>query len=139
MTTILTTLIVFSERAYHTIYADPFSWSNIIQLYTLKENTCLFIGLSITDPNMRRLLDISTRKNNKKIKHYAFMQRSTYDDIEDILNELEIYEDSNRSKYYSFVDAYYKLKEKNLQEFGINIIWYEDNSEIPELLKLIYQ
>ncbi len=55
-------LIVFSERAYHTIYADPFSWSNIIQLYTLKENTCLFIGLSITDPNMRRLLDISTRK-----------------------------------------------------------------------------
>ncbi len=40
------------------------------------------------------------------------MQRSTYDDIEDILNELEIYEDSNRSKYYSFVDAYYKFKGK---------------------------
>ena len=34
-------LIVFSEQAYHRVYNDAYSWSNIIQLYVLKENVCL--------------------------------------------------------------------------------------------------
>ncbi len=55
--------IVFSEDAYHSQFIDPFSWSNLIQLNKLSHNTCLFVGLSLTDPNLRRLLDVANRKN----------------------------------------------------------------------------
>src|SRR5262249_12487270 len=55
--------IVFSEDAYHTQFIDSFSWSNLVQLNHLNQHLCLFIGLSMTDPNLRRLLDISKRRN----------------------------------------------------------------------------
>lgn len=58
--------IVFSEDSYHSQFIEPFSWSNLIQLNKLSQNTCLFIGLSLTDPNLRRLLDVSNRKNPDK-------------------------------------------------------------------------
>ena len=55
-------ILVFSEQSYHSQFIDPYSWSNIIQLTTYLSNICLFIGLSLSDPNLRRLLDISYRK-----------------------------------------------------------------------------
>ena len=51
--------VVFSEDAYHSQFIDSFSWSNLIQLNHLNQNLCLFVGLSMTDPNLRRLLDVS--------------------------------------------------------------------------------
>jgi hypothetical protein len=63
--------IVFSEDAYHSQFIDPFSWSNLIQLNKLTQNTCLFVGVSLTDPNLRRLLDVAWRKNpDKNLSHY---------------------------------------------------------------------
>src|SRR4029077_20737661 len=60
------TELVFSEDAYHSQFIDAFSWSNLMQLTKLTQNTCLFIGISLTDPNMRRLLDVAWRKNPDK-------------------------------------------------------------------------
>lgn len=73
-------LLVFSEDGYHTLYNDPYSWSNIIQLNYLRENTCLMVGLSMTDPNLRRLLSISTRKFREP-KHFVIMKRQSFLDI----------------------------------------------------------
>ena len=61
--------LVFSEEAYHSQFIDPYSWSNLIQLNTFSTNICLFVGLSLSDPNLRRLLDISWRRN-QRCKHY---------------------------------------------------------------------
>jgi hypothetical protein len=60
--------LVFSEDAYYGQFIDPFSWSNLIQLNKLTQNTCLFVGVSLTDPNMRRLQDVAWRKNPAKIE-----------------------------------------------------------------------
>jgi SIR2-like domain len=68
--------LVFSEDAYHNQFIDPFSWSNLMQLNKLSQTTCLFIGVSLTDPNMRRLLDVAWRKNPGKTKsHYIVKKR----------------------------------------------------------------
>ena len=53
---------------------DAYNWSNIIQLNCFLENTCMLIGLSVTDPNLRRLLDVAA-KNNNVPKHYVLLKR----------------------------------------------------------------
>lgn len=138
-------LIVFSEKAYHTVYTDAYSWSNIIQLYTLKENVCLFIGISFTDPNMRRLLDISTRRNDK-VKHYALMERKDLENAEELLEDAEalvgkdlMAKENKRSAELlaSLLEDAHLFKELEFQRMGIQIIWYNNHDEIPGILEEI--
>jgi hypothetical protein len=51
------TQIVLSEQDYHSLYGNPYSWANMVQLSLLLSHTCLFVGVSLTDPSIRRLLD----------------------------------------------------------------------------------
>ncbi len=51
--------IIFSEDDYHNLYSDPYSWANIAQLSLLTSKSVLFVGLSMQDPNLRRLIDIA--------------------------------------------------------------------------------
>ena len=62
--------IVFSEDDYHNLYSDPYSWANIAQLSLLTSNSVLFIGLSMQDPNLRRLIDIA-RSRGFTNQHFA--------------------------------------------------------------------
>lgn len=124
---------VFSEEGYHKIYSDPYHWSNLVQLNSLRDNTCLMIGLSMTDPNLRRLLDISAR-NSEEMKHYAFFKRIRLDDfIKE--NGKRVISSVNTSK--TFLDNHFKLNEELMNELGVQVIWYENYDEIPEILKQI--
>lgn len=62
--------IVLSENDYHGLYADPYSWANLIQLALLSSYSVLFIGLSMQDPSLRRLIDIS-RSRGFTNQHFA--------------------------------------------------------------------
>ena len=114
--------IVFSEEDYHRIYRDSFCWSNIAQLNAFKSSTCLFIGCSLTDPNLRRLLDVAV-KNKDNAKHFAFMKNKTFaaDSCNDDL--IKIYSDIDRN-----------VRNNYFQSIGINVIWVNDYSEIPTIL-----
>ncbi len=118
--------LIFSEEDYHKVYRDAYSWSNLVQLNSLRENTCLFIGCSLTDPNLRRLLDVASR-NGEKPRHYAFMKKSEIKDIKKIVIQnkdlIQIYQrinDNIQTGYYS--------------QLGINIIWVDEYEEIPIIL-----
>ena len=106
--------LVFSEEEYHSQFIDPYSWQNLIQLNTFSKNVCLFIGLSLSDPNLRRLLDISERKNHSK-RHYIIAKRLT-DKSDDIIS---------------------KLFENDALSLGINVIWCKDYEELPNILDKI--
>lgn len=117
-------LWVFSEESYHKLMLDPYHWSNITQLNYLMNNTCLFIGLSMTDPNLRRLLDIATKKNvDDNCKHYVIMKR------------FKINNGNKNIKQFSQINE--ELQESFYHELGVNVIWVNDYSEIPNLLKQI--
>lgn len=113
--------VVFSEDAYHSQFIEPFSWSNLIQLNKLSQNTCLFIGLSLTDPNLRRLLDVSNRKNpDKHLNHYFIKKTPASSKSKDTMDKLALL-----------------LEEQDANELGLRMIWVEDYSELPKLLRQI--
>lgn len=121
-------LLVFSEEGYHKLMLEPYNWANITQLNYMANNTCVFIGLSMTDPNMRRLLEIAAQKRTDMkdtCRHYAVMRRFTIDSS-DKSNSIKSFENVN--------DA---LQESFYKELGINIIWFDDFKEIPGILKNI--
>lgn len=113
--------VVFSEDAYHSQFIEPFSWSNLIQLNKLSQNTCLFIGLSLTDPNLRRLLDVAIRKNPEKSLNHYFIKKTPFDSkTGDKMDKLALL-----------------LEEQDANGLGLSMIWVDDYSEVPKILKKI--
>lgn len=126
--------LVFSEEGYHQIYGDAYHWSNLVQLGSLKENICLLIGLSLTDPNLRRLLEISSKSLDKP-KHYAFLQRLNLEKFKGEEHASPIR--APLQMVTRFLDRHHSLNEELMRELGINVIWYETYDEIPKILSLI--
>lgn len=128
--------LVFSEEGYHQIYSDAYHWSNLVQLYNLRENSCLMIGLSMTDPNLRRLLEISAR-NSEQPRHFAFMKRLTieqfcYEKEKEATGKTRIIENMNAAE--QFLNGHHKLNEELMKELGVLIIWYTSYDDIPTIL-----
>lgn len=112
---------VLSEQEYHERYQEAYHWSNVEQIRALSNNTCVFIGLSMSDPNLRRLLDIAKSSSPNEQRHYAFLK------IEPLSNK------SCEKKDTSNLN----ILDTMLQSFGINTIWYEQHDGVPILLKKI--
>ncbi len=120
-------LLVFSEEGYHKLMLEPYNWANISQLNYMINNTCVFIGLSMTDPNMRRLLEIAAQKRaeeQERCKHFAIMKRFNIDS-------------ENNDAIKSFEKVNEALQESFFKELGVNIIWFDEYEEIPDILKTI--
>lgn len=121
-------LLVFSEEGYHKLMLEPYNWANISQLNYMINNTCLFIGLSMTDPNMRRLLEIAAQKrteNDGECQHYVIMRRFRIKEAEEV-DSIKSFEKVNET-----------LQESFFKELGVNVIWIDEFYEIPALLKQI--
>lgn len=103
--------VVLSEDEYHALYNNAFHWSNIEQVHALVQSTCYFIGLSMKDPNLRRLLDIAQQRGTGTPVHYAFLRRGEYKQP--------------------------KKAERIFYEMGVNVIWYERHTQLPNLIRNI--
>lgn len=128
--------LVFSEEGYHELFLDPYHWSNLVQLNLLRENTCLMIGLSLTDPNLRRLLEIAARRNGPG-RHYALMRRIDIDEfMQD--NGKQVVK-SRKTPVQVFLENHHRINEELFSELGLTIVWFENYSEIPKLLRKLQE
>ncbi len=118
---------ILSEKDYHDLYRNNHNWANVVQLYSMNTMTCYFIGLSMMDPNLRRLLDFSysdegpSKADINQCPHFAFMQRKAL----------------KGDKRVKVNQEHWHVQEKMLREFGINVIWYNEHSELPDLIRKI--
>lgn len=141
--------ITLGENVYHQQYMDTYSWNNLVQLNKLRENTCFFIGISLTDPNMRRLLDIAnTQKGYTDKSHYLIKKRYEIDWIKsrldviikdnDILKMSKIAANLNVDQTAKLLkDIIESFEENDLESFGVKSIWIDDFDEIPQIMNEI--
>jgi hypothetical protein len=126
--------LVFSEDAYHVQFVEPFSWSNLTLLSHLAQNTCLFIGLSMTDPNLRRLLDVSHRKNPTRVGHYVVKRRRAPADVK---RQMEAFSGDLAETARKLAAMADEIEAGDAQSLGLNVLWVDDFSELPEILLAI--
>ncbi len=76
--------LIFNESDYYYMYNNPYSWNISKQLHDFKFHTCLFIGISLNDPDMKRLLELACnymKFNFIFVKKEAGFSDSVYKDI----------------------------------------------------------
>lgn len=142
--------ITFSEDLYHQLYTDVYCWSNIVQIDKFTNNTCLFIGISLTDPNLRRLLDVAKKlRGNESAPHYIIKERynkakivakvsktGTCEEIHKRKETIQKYEDEDllQSLFYYIEDS----EGRDALSLGVDIIWVDNyNEDIPKILQKI--
>lgn len=113
--------VILAESDYHTQYHSPSMWSNIAISRVLLENVCLFIGTSLEDPNLRRLLDASHREQPGKL-HY-------------ILARSPVAGDHNLKS--PVAQAILEVFAASYQQLGVTPIWFDDYPEIPSVIDSI--
>lgn len=116
---------VLTEGEYYDSFNRPHSMFNYTFLYLLREYNCLFIGMSMNDENIRRLLHYSTTerryqakersKNSERIalRHFAILKRSGTAKVDE-------------------------LTDVALKRLGTRALWMDDFNELPERLGYIY-
>jgi SIR2-like protein len=72
--------IVFTEPDYHHLTEAVFHWSLTEVVERLRKNVVLFVGLSMSDPSLRRLLDAS--RNSDIPPHWQIQKRHQIRDHE---------------------------------------------------------
>ncbi|MFL9964298.1 SIR2 family protein [Paraburkholderia sediminicola] len=126
--------LVFSEEGYHQIYTDAYHWSNLAQLNALRNSTCIMVGLSMSDPNLRRLLEISQRGFSDP-RHFAFMRRTTSEKFG--LGRADDAPVVSAEKAKAFLARHYATTEALMRELGVTVIWFERFEELPTLLRAV--
>ncbi len=126
-------LLIFSEKNYHTIMSDPYNWSNLTQLNFFRENTCLFIGQSGTDPNLRRLMEIA-KERTKISKHFIILKKTPK---EKFLTDFEPQNIPDNKSLNTIIEVHHKLQELSFDEIGLNVLGVESLDEISELINKI--
>ena len=103
--------IYLTEENYNALYNNPYSWQISSQLSFFRENTCLFVGCSLADPNIRRLLEMTKRGNRS---HFAILTK-------DKMKANDLIRASN-----------------HFARLGIEVIWVEDFTDINRKLREMY-
>jgi hypothetical protein len=67
--------LILSEDEYHNLYLNDLHWSNHVQYDRFGFSTCLFIGFSMTDPSVRRLMDAAAI-GGSNAGHFCILRRS---------------------------------------------------------------
>jgi hypothetical protein len=137
--------VVFSEEEYHKRYSTAYHWSNVEQLHALTRMHCFFVGLSMTDPNLRRLLDVANEMNKSNdINHFAFLQRKKLENycVSDVNKTSKYVHVSgsliDKEKQKEIYDLNYAVINSIFYDLGVNVIWYEDHNDLPELVSKVF-
>jgi len=121
--------LVLTEQEYFDFFNSPTSIFTYTFLSRLRENPCLFVGLSMVDENLRRLLHYSVQERiasyrsenhdeenarRRSTRHFAILRSET-----------------NRDRRSAM--------EATLGRLGVRVIWVDEYQQISGILKSLYE
>jgi hypothetical protein len=122
--------LVFAEQEYFDFFNSATSLFNYTFLYMLREYSCLFIGLSMQDDNIRRLL------------HYSRKERvQAYEEEKKKRTRAEI--EAKVLRHFVILRKFESESKKQLIEGALNylgalVLWVDEYEHIPKLLGEVY-
>ena len=144
--------VVFTENDYHLLTDRVFHWGLSEIVSELRHSTVLFIGLSMSDPSLRRLLDAS--RNSDIPPHWQLQLRHQVRDHEQQAAMTDI---TNRASRWGEILGYPEQKDQPqlaealnavlqqadsydsevFESMGVKTIWLDSYDDIPGLLDKI--
>jgi len=153
--------LVFSEDEYHKLVHSPFHWAVSEMLTRLRRNTTLFLGLSMADQTLRRLLDETARRDEhgRTLKPYRrYVLRRDYtpppeNQMQQAGMQIESEATILRTKSgnmdhtkpaTAMDDAITKMTEiahtfdrRLFKDMGVGTVWFKEYDDIPRILEAI--
>lgn len=146
--------VVFTERDYHQLTESMFHWALTEIVWHLRHHTVLFVGLSMSDPNLRRLLDVC--RLNDIPHHWQLQRRHTVSHeselavIGDIENRARRWGKTIGNPVVKPVGDLPEILRQTLRQadtydrelferMGVKTIWLEDFADITPILESIGQ
>jgi len=146
------TRLVFTEDDYHKLTETVFHWGLSEIVSELRHSTVLFLGLSMSDPSLRRLLDAT--RNSDIPPHWQLQLRHQVHDHEQLAAINDI---ANRARNWGEILGYTEQKDPPqlaqalndvlrqadtydralFETMGVKTIWLETFEDIPKLLDKI--
>jgi hypothetical protein len=146
--------IIFTEPDYHRLTESMFHWGLSEVVDRLRKSTVLFVGLSMSDPSLRRLLDAS--RNSPIPPHWQVQKRHDIRDHEvmevmgdvdrrarnyanllgsgvDEVKQPAALEDSIRAALRQ-ADSYDR---QVFESMGVKTIWVDQFEDIPDVIDAI--
>jgi SIR2-like domain len=123
--------LVLSEDEYYELFNNPTNIFNYSFLYLLREYSFLFVGLSMQDLNLRRLLYLSNTEISEGYIKEKIVKIKLQDKLMKTKKHFAILQEP-RDKLTS------DFHEKTLSRLGVKVIWVNTYAEIEDKLKEIY-
>lgn len=140
--------IVFAEDEYHRLTYSFFHWALAELVGYMRNSTILFIGFSMNDPNIRRLLDAT---NDGVVSHYTFRKAykpTALQTVEASAQIIKRAKELNQTAHVKepnvvigeiqvMLDKAQAYDESMLAQMGVGTIRIHGFDEIPTLLREI--
>jgi hypothetical protein len=119
--------LILTERQYFDFYDNPYSAFSSTIMFLLREHPWLFVGMSMLDENVRRLL------------HYSWKEH-----VQAMENDPEDSAEAPAPRHFALLassgdEELDRHQRASLLPLGVDILWLESYDEIPESLRQIYQ
>jgi hypothetical protein len=121
--------VVLTEQDYFDFFGDPSSLFNYTFLYLLREWPCLFVGLSMQDENIRRLLHFSKKE---RVRGFENEGRKPNEVRREVLRHFAILKRSDAPRSDRAV-------EESLRPLGTSVLWIDDHAELQPRLQEMYE
>lgn len=119
--------VVLTEYDYFDFFGNPLGAFNYTFLYLLREHSCVFIGLSMRDDNLRRLLHYSARERRSTLSALAPGMRA----------------DEAIKRHYAVLlredDKMDEVIQRGLGTIGVRTLWLDDHAQLSDHLAYVYE
>ena len=122
--------LVFAETEFHDESLDPYRWSALVQLSHLSHSTCLFVGSSVQDPNLRRLLEVVKKRSPEDVSpHFVIYKRTDPVELARNANPRLSVPQANRA-----TEVIDRLVEGDLNDLGLQVLWVTRHEDIANVV-----